>query len=192
MSGFRSLPQITEPLVPAGLMSVSPDSFAFTWKTRPKDPVFVGLRPLAKTDLDFCRSEALRKAVNAHPHQNDQTNRMDSFNDWLMALAVVRGTCDPNDARKGWEMWFGAGEDNVSSMLTREGVKALYDAVERVTIQCSPVRAQITDEEFDELSTIALMTLDRMPAPRSARVRRLLAFVLEECRIYRTEAEAAE
>lgn len=175
-------------LLPPSTMLVSPDVFHLTWKGRPSNEVLVGLRPLAKLDLDFCSAEARNRAVEAHPfkHGDSVSNlaRVDSYNDWLMAYAVVRGTCDPNDVRKGWDAWYGAGEDNVSQMLTREGIKALYDAIEITSLACSPVRPEITPDDLARLEIISRRAIERMPAARAARTRRILQFIFEECSGY--------
>jgi hypothetical protein len=103
-----------------------------------------------------------------------------------MRFAISRATCDPNDARKGWEVWHGVADDIVHIALTREGTKAIYDAIERITLATSPVRPELKDDELDELIAGIREALPLMPRGREARARRLLRFVLDEVRTVRS------
>lgn len=189
MMAFKPLAMESAPMPPPATMVLSPDAFHALWKRRPETAVTVGLRPLAMVDIRFARAEGYRKAIGAHPDEGDVLNRVDAFNDWVMMLAVSRGTCDAADMRKSWSHWLGAAELNVDAMLTREAVKALYDAIERVQLSCSPVQAKIGPEGFDELVGLVPLMAERMPGARFARLQRLLGFVLEECRLYTTPEE---
>lgn len=159
--------------------------FSAKWRNRPTDDVCVGVRPLSSADDDYCRSEAARiawRTLPGKPNDEHHDQRIDVFNDAVMRVAISRAVCDPNDALRPAEIWQGAPEEVVGIALTREGVKAIYDAIERITIALSPVRRAAVDEEIELLFAIFLDRLARMPEARAARARRLAGFLLDECR----------
>lgn len=173
---------------PPGTVVVPPSAWAMTWDERPREDVVVGIRPLSESDLVFCRTEAMRlvtgwyddRLVDAAP--DGEYERVLAYNDALMRLAVARGTCDPNDAALPWDVWGKhGGDDRVREALTPEGTKMLWDALERTTLSVSPVGAQATDEEIEELSEKAARSLAKMPRWQAQRVRRLLRWCLDEC-----------
>jgi hypothetical protein len=77
-----------------------------------------------------------------------------------------------------WGRW--GGDELVRDALTPEGVKLIWDALERTTIETSPTSALATDEEVAELVVKAPRALAEMPPWQAQRVRRLLRFCLEE------------
>ena len=168
-----------------------------SWGARPTEDVCCGIRPLSGADDDYCRLNAAKTAWRLFPGEpadRFQIERVDAFNDALMRIAITRGTCDANDARKAWDVWGGAPDDVVGRALTREGVKAIYDAIERITLALSPVRPKASDEECARLFSILRERLASMPTARADRARRLLGFLLDECDAYAptTEESAAE
>lgn len=177
---------------PPASMIVQPSTFASTWDSRPVQEELVGLRPLSSDDMTYALGEAYRLAMRDHPHDSDKSGREIAYNENIMRLAIARGTCDPNDLTKAWEVWGGSPEDAVHYALTREGTKSLWDAIERVSIETSPVRAQIDDEDLARLARIVKATLARMPAARSARARRLFLFLLEECEAFEQPGDDPE
>jgi hypothetical protein len=169
---------------PPAMVQVPASAWAPSWKDAPLDPVLVGLRPLSEQDLVFCNGEAVKHAFRFYPTSLDEgvaTARDAAYHDLQMRLAVSRATCDPNDVTQPWEVWGRHGGDElVREVLTTEGVKFLWDHLERVTIETSPVEPQATDEDIQELLKKAPGALAAMPHWRAARVRRLLHFCLNQ------------
>lgn len=161
-------------------------AWSHTWDDRPREPVMAGLRPLSEADLVFCRTEALRIVDGWYPGAQvdamGEVDRIVAYNDALMRLGVSRGTCDPNNVREAWDVWGRHGGDElVREALTVEGTKMLWDALERTTMEVSPVLAAATDEEIAELTDKAARALTSMPKWQAQRVRRLLRFCLDTC-----------
>lgn len=174
-------------IAPPRTFTVEPELFSPKWSSRPKEAVCCGIRPLGIADDEFCRTEAAKRAWRLMPGKVGDGNdhpRNEIYNESLMCFAIVRGTCDANDATKSWDLWRGVGEDVVFPALARGGAKALWIEVEAVTLSTSPIQRQAEDEDIDEIFVIAADALARMPAARAARARRLLNFVLEECRAF--------
>ena len=198
MGAFREIEE-SETLRPTETLVVSPNGrdpktgrlveyWSPRWEPRPVEEVCCGVRPLTGLDDDYIRESAARHAWKTLPGRLDDEHhvaRTDVYNDELMRLAVARATCDPNDATRPWDVWQGPSEEMVRVALTREGVKALYDAIERVSISLSPVRPEADDEDVYELADlVAAGALDRMPTARASRARRLALFLLEELRLF--------
>lgn len=170
---------------PPAMVQVQPVVWAPTWKDAPEEPVMVGLRPLSEADLVFCNGEAVKLAIQFYPLATDAAAveaRDRAYNEALMRLAVSRGTCDPNDVTQPWEFWGKYGGDEVvRDALTTNGLKMLWDALERVTIETSAVEPEATDQDIIELLTKAPKALAAMPTWQAARTRRLLHFLLNQC-----------
>lgn len=161
--------------------------WSFKWAARPLEEVCCGVRPLSGADDDYVRAAAASTAWKAFPGEfgdKDHVLRVDVFNDALMRVAITRATCDANDVRRPWDIWGGAPDDVIKVALTRDGVKALYDAIERVSLSLSPVAPRATDEEIDSLFLCLKSRLEIMPKARADRARRLLRFLLDECAAY--------
>lgn len=192
LQGFQNL--VAQPVPAPATLLVTAAHFSARWDGRPREDLACGVRPLTGADDDYCRKAALRYAWQTFPgavgdEHHDQ--RTDAFNDALMRFAISRATCDPNDARRGWDVWRGVADDVVHVALTREGTKAIYDAIERATLSLSPVRPELRDDELDELIAGLREGLERMPRARAARARRLLRFVLDEVRAETPKAAEA-
>lgn len=162
------------------VLTLPPSAFVPSWERAPREAVRVGLTLLADSDLERAKSAAARGAWQLFPLERDAAERMETMNDLLMRWMVARGTCDPDDATKPFRLWAEAPEDIVKDALSVEGVRALYDGIERLAISTSPVQREATDEDIDELWMMAATALASMPKAKAARVRRLLAFCLDE------------
>lgn len=187
MPTLSSIQQARPVTPPAAIVRVPVSAWASSWRDRPLEEETIGVRPLTEGDVVFARSEAARIALGAHPVPPEGTpdvfadERNAAFNDALLRMGASRGTCDPTDASQPWGGWGRHGGDVlVLEALTVEGARLLWDAIERVTIDTSPVMPQATDEEITELAEKAARATQRMPAGRAARLRRLLRFALNE------------
>lgn len=184
LQGFTKV--LAEASPPPATMLVPPSAFHALYEERPSEAVCVGIRTLSERDAAYCRGEAIKKARAFHGN-DDADELVDTFNAWMMMYAVVRGVCDPNDVREPWDVWGLFGDERIDTILSTEGVKMIYDEVERVRIATSPVRPMADDEDIARLCKLAPTALLAMPSWQAGRARRLLAFVLEEC-----EAAAAK
>lgn len=166
---------------PPAMIQVPPSAWAAEWPENPGEPVMCGLRPLSEADLIFANGEAVKEALLMYPPSMEGCDdpRNSAYHDAQMRYVVSRGTCDPNDVTKPWEFWGKHGGDGVvQDALTMHGLKMLWDAIERVTIETSPVEPEATDADIQELLTKAPDALAAMPQWQAARVRRLLHWCL--------------
>jgi hypothetical protein len=166
---------------PPKTVVVEPEAFAPNWGHRPKTAVAVGLQNLSDDDETTARSEA-EKFTNRLGHE-DRENWIDAFNDALMAELVARSVCDPNDVRNE-QANLPLPEDHLRAALTPAGIRYLYDELERLKVESSPLHPEATDAELTELvealaADDILSTLDPVAEKR---VRRFLLFCLDEIR----------
>jgi hypothetical protein len=124
-------------------------AFADVWSGKPAGDVAIGLRVLSEADVQTARAEAAKLAVELHPEDGD--DRIDAFNDALVRWAVARGTTDPNDVRRPY---FEAAEDTVRDALTSHGALAVYEALERLTIETSPLEPPASNDDLHSLADV--------------------------------------
>ncbi len=157
------------------VVSVPASMFADTGD-KPAGDEQIGLRRLSEADVQQARAQAAHRALALH---DDHDGQIEAFNDALMAWAVARGTCSPDDVTAPF---FEMAEDTVQVRLTSEGIRYLYDEIDRLSIEGSPLQPVATPEQLTELAQW-FTTGERwgaVPAAVARRVMRLLAHVHEE------------
>lgn len=186
MSAFSEV----ETRKPPSFALVAPAAFADTWSDKPREPVAIGLRLIADSDLHAARAQAAARANTAHPdvdlQESDLFNAQlwaDSYHCALMAWIVARGMCDPNDVSLPWKPFEAAPEDMARDCLSANGVGFIFDAWERMRIASDPTQREADAGELDELVGLMQERLPHALRVRAIRVRRLLAFCLDELRL---------
>ena len=178
MSTYSEL-QAAATKAPARTLLVPVDCFADAWDGKPEEPVCVGLRLIAAADIFTARAEAQKVAFRTHPQPEDEEGRLEAYNDALMRWAVARGTCDPNFIREPPELWRGMREDIVFEALTPEGVRFIYDALERHCLEMSPSQPEATNEGILDLGAMFVAALHWLSPLEERRLRRILGWVME-------------
>lgn len=164
---------------PPATLELKPEAFADTWENKPSAPVLVGLRTIGVLDLAEARSEAAREALAAHRTPDDPA-AIEAYNDALLAWIVSRCTCDPLDMRKELLLWDGMPQETVKEALSENGLLQIFDAYERLKLEQDPTQQEATDDEIVRLPDVYAAAVPHLHGGRLTRVRRLLAFVLEE------------
>jgi hypothetical protein len=100
-----------------------------------------------------------------------------------MRMIVARGICDPNDATKPHPL-FELADDVVRAALPSATVRYLFEEIEKLQVETSPLHPEASAEEVEELAAILTDhdVWSRLPADRCVYVRRYLRFALEELR----------
>lgn len=165
---------------PAAIVTLAPSAFADDWPHRPAKSVAVGLSLLSDRDIQTCRAEARKEADEMFPGARlGDDDWIESRNDALMRWAISLSLCDANDASQTYLHM--QDEDRVKSAFTPQGVRHLWDELERATISQSPVRQQATDDDVEELGRLLIDgTVQRLVAGQSVRMRKLVTFMLDE------------
>lgn len=167
MSAFRDLKP--EGHLPSKVVVVPRSAFNAEWEERPVSDAKMGLRLLSEKDV---RDAHVISIAYARRVCDDLDERRGIYADYLVRLAVARGTTNPNDAR---EPYFGAmAEDMVAVAMTPDGMLRVYEELVLHTSEQSPLLDDVTDEEIYD----ALERLDDAPEPVRARLRRVLGYVV--------------
>ena len=163
---------------PVRVMVVVPSIFKDTWASRPTSEVAIGLRVPADAEVSAARANAATLATEYHPRPDDDA-RIDCYNDALFREICALGMCNPNDVS---QPYFENQEDDVRSKLTGPGVRYIFDEIEQLAIETSPVHREATDEEIETLGEFIRMggATDDLPAYKAKRARRLMAYLLDE------------
>lgn len=163
---------------PARIIELQPHEFADDWEGRPTSPVLFGLRVPSEGDVMTGRAEAVKRAVELHP---DSPEQVDAFNDALLEALVARGICDPNDVTAPHPL-LELAEDMVPMALKPLTLRRIFDEIEKLQIEQSPLFPEATDDEVGELVGLLAMQapLTQLDRSRQLRARRFLKFVLDE------------
>ena len=149
--------------MPAGRTeTLQPEAFLEEYEGRPVSPIVIGLR--TPNDTDYARAIAC-----------------DSDSAAMLSL-VATGICDPNDCKRA-HMSFPEPDLQVKH-LKPETIRYLFDRIEQLHLETSPIIPLATDEELFLLGD-ALQNGERLDAietenvARANRIRRLATVVLE-------------
>jgi hypothetical protein len=173
------------PTKPPTFLPIPPNAFDQQWSDRPTETVAAGLRLVSDQDIQVARAQARRRANEAFPKLNANNPSEiiawnDAFNDALMAHIIGYALCDPNDVNEGWDVIKAAPEDIPRLYMTSDGKKLVFDAYERMRIELDPTQREASDDEAELALALLLEHGDKLPRVQRMRVRRLLAFVLDE------------
>lgn len=162
-------------------ITVEPSFWPPTWDSRPRTNVVLGLRALSEADVGAADQQAQREAESLHESPGEPQTL--AYNDALRRWCVARALCDPNDSSKPHPL-FQMAEDQIAHCWTPQGVRYVFEELERLILESGPLHPVATDEDVAELAALlltgdALVSLDEL---QQRRARRLLAFVLEELR----------
>ena len=159
-------------------VELTPDRFADTWEGRPIEPIVVGLRVPAEADLQSARDNAA--ALVSDKKGLTEEGVVNAHNDALLSIAVARGICDPNDVTAA-HPFFELADDIVPLALKSNTIRWLFDEIERLHVEQSPIFPEATPEEVLALSDL-LATEDpfcRANPVDAMRARRYLRFALD-------------
>jgi hypothetical protein len=161
---------------PPRVVVFSPSTWADTWPERPTGNEAIGLRVPSDHEVSCARAEAARVAWKLHPKADDLLGRIAAHNDALLRELCCLGMCDPNDVTRPY---FKSGIDDANQALSSHGAKAVFDALEKLQLETSPVYREASDDELLELARYAEF-LPLVEPDRRGRLRRLVAHCFDE------------
>ena len=169
------------PEKPSRVIPLPLSCWARAWPDRPTGDTEVGLRVPPETVMVQARAEAAQKAWRAHPEPDDEDARVEAWNSHVMAAVVGEGVTAPEDASVPYlgEMTV----ENAPLAFTSQGIEYLYEAIDLLSIEESPVGREAGHGDVAALVT-ALQTgaaWDGLDGRGLARVRRLLAHLCDVC-----------
>lgn len=166
-----------EAIAPRKSVKLEVADFSDTWSKKPRSAVVVGLRLLSGSDENVARETAARAALEV----SDREMQVERFNDALRSMAVALAICDPNDIEKSHPL-FPMAEDSVPEALTSRATARLFEELERLHLESSPIFPEADDEEIHQLAVLlsADEPLAGLSASAAARLRKYLWFALSE------------
>ncbi len=150
MAGAFSTVVARDERKPARVVTLPASCWARTWADRPLDDVQVGLRIPAEAELVQARAEGAQRCWRDHRDERDEQGRIERYNSFLIARVVARGTTEPDDASAAYFGEFA--DDKVTEALTPDGIAFLYDAIDRLHIEESPIGREATHAEVIALA----------------------------------------
>ncbi len=168
-----------------------PEFFAETWGNRPTSPIKVGLRVPGEQEYqtgiieaEKAHGEAIEKACK-DPHLVGRAIEIGvaAYNSKLMTFCVARGLCNQQNVTLP-HPYFELPEDEIPIALKSNAIKRIFDEIERLAIDQSPVFAEANEVELLELAEILATDdpFESMPSVQRARCLRYLKLVLDTLR----------
>jgi len=179
MSAFSQLTEHVS-VPPRKTVVIRAEHWASTFGDAPANPIKVGLRLLSIEDQETIRQVANKAALDAI---NADLDAQIAAHNAVLVTTVARAICSAKDARRGHD-FFSSPDDLLPIALTESSLKWLFDEVEKLTVECSPIFSEADDNDVADvcaaLSDGALNRLTESDPVKAARVRRYLDFVLTE------------
>lgn len=169
---------------PPRVVKLQPEAFSSKWKGAPRTEIAVGLTLVSAADIETAKTAAATESWHMFPKKEDAAERYDAFRDILVRWLIARGTCDPRDVTKPLPIWKEAPEDIVREALSVEGMKALWDELDLLWTESSPVAQEIDDAGIYDIAVLSEYVFERMPEMNARRIRRLLFACVHEMRNY--------
>jgi hypothetical protein len=179
---------IPEARTPVDVVTLSPSAFATKWKGAPRSDVKIGLTLVSSADVETAKTAAGLEAWRIHPNEADADARYETYTAVLIRWLIARGTSDPENTTRPFYLWKEAPEDIVREALSSEGVKFLWDALDRVWTESSPVVQEIDESVIVFLVTYFDEAIAAMPETKAKRIRRLLGACVDELREFVEDA----
>jgi hypothetical protein len=152
-----------------------------TYEGRPECEISVGLRLPGQDDSETIETEALKDLRNNLEQGDDAAMR--AYQESKLVNLVAACICSPEDVTAAHEL-FPSPNMLLPIALTPQGLRRLFDEIERLQIDTSPIFAEATDDQalaVAELLTVdALKKLTDADSVRASRARRYVAFLLDE------------
>jgi hypothetical protein len=167
----------SEVRAPGKLVTLRPGDFADEWRNKPKGDIVLGLRLIPAREEESARSVAAKAELAADTAEA----AIVAYNRAAMGWIVARSICDPNSVTKPHPA-FPDAEDQIPDALTTSALARIFDAIEAYQVEASPIFREATDDECLDLCALleGEEILPGLDPIKAARVRRFLAFALDE------------
>lgn len=149
-----------------------------TYSGRPECDIQMGIRLPGQDDAETVETEALRALQSASRDGDSAAIR--AYNESKLLNLVALCICDPFDVSKAHDL-FETPNAILEIALTPQGIRRIFDEIERLQIETSPIFREATNEDVQSFAVMlhegALQSLG--DAVNQARIRRYIAYCLE-------------
>jgi hypothetical protein len=128
--------------------------------------------------MSTARAAADKHASEVHPSPIDHTIRLDSYNDELMRWAVALCVTRMDDVRETPPWLEQRDSDLLGRKLKPQSIRWLFEELERLLVESSPLHRPIDDDGMQEL--MDLLSDGASVPPHAARY---LRFALDEIKL---------
>lgn len=140
---------------------LQPEFFAESWGNRPKSAIEVGLRVPGEqeyrnaiVEAEKAQGEAVTKArKDPSLAARAEALGVSAYNAKLVTFCVARGICNQQNVTLP-HPYFELPEDEIPLALKSNAIKRIFDEIERLAVDQSPVFAEATELELFELAEI--------------------------------------
>jgi hypothetical protein len=170
--------RVTSP--PARTFDLLLEHFAGGYENKPVAKIVVGLRVPSETESRSIETEAAKAAALT---DGDTEAKVEAYQAALFTYYVARGLCSPHDVTAPHPL-FELPEDMIPQALTPRAIKRIFDELERLHIEQSPLFPEATADDLLELSD-RLAEPDPLAAagtPQRLRALRYLRLALDTMR----------
>lgn len=159
-------------------LTISPESFAESFRGRPTTDIVIGIKVPSERDYRAANFEAEKEPDPAKANQK------------IFDTVVSRGICDPNNVNAEHPA-FPVAEETLPIALKPRAIQRIYDEIERLAVEQSPLYAEATDADVADLWALLAgdAPFEGMAPIDAARCRRYLRFALEHFNISRSSEE---
>jgi hypothetical protein len=135
-----------------------PEFFTETWGNRPTAPFEIGLRVPGEQDYRNALKEAESAQLAAveraerDPHTIAAADEIGTraYNEKLITFCVARGICNQHNVTLP-HPYFELPDDELPIALKSNAIKRIFDEIERLAVDQSPVFAEATADDITEL-----------------------------------------
>lgn len=180
MSSFEDFESCSEPVAapPPRVVKLPLAAWKSNYSGRPECDVKIGIRLPGQDDTETVEAEALKALQAASRHGEEAAVR--AYNESKLLNLVAVCICDPLDVSKPHEL-FETPNAILEIALTQHGIRRIFDEIERLQIETSPIFREAPDE--DVLSFAAMLQESALHGiadkVNQARIRRYVAYCLE-------------
>lgn len=170
---------------------LKPEHFTESWSNRPKSVIEIGLRVPGEKEYRTASMEAEKaqgEATNKALKDPDLASRAGElgikvYNEKLVSFVVARGVCNQLNVTLP-HPYFELPDDEIPLALTSRAIKQIFDEIERLAIDQSPVMAEATEIEVLELAELLAIDdpFENLDAAKRSRCQRYLKLVLDTLR----------
>ncbi len=139
---------------PARTFDLLPEHFAGSYEGKPVTKITVGLRVPSESESRSIEAEATKSAAGT---DGDTEAKLEAYHRALFTFYVARGLCSSHDVTAPHPL-FELPEDMLPLALTPRAIKRLFDELERLHVEQSPLFPEATDDDLAEL-------IDRLGEP---------------------------
>jgi hypothetical protein len=167
-----------ETVLPPRVVKLPLSAWCSTYAGKPECDVRIGIRLPGQEDAEIIEAEALKAMQEAT--RGGEAAAFRAYNEAKLLNLVALCICSPTDVSAPHEL-FETPNAILQIALTPQGIRRLFDEIERLQVETSPIFREASDIEVSELAeSLVDGALSRCTDPtKASQIRRFLGFCIE-------------